>query len=524
MDYENKKIITLGTFSVIYNNWIPYAVGCLISYCKTIPEINRRYFFNDPLYEQKPITEYKEILKSTDILGLTCYVWNQGYNDFLAQYFKTLNPKGVVVYGGPQVPEDPELKVEFDQRPYLDKSIAGLGEIAFSEFLLNLPESNAVLTDMPVPYLDSTFDNLLAQDKDFKISFETNRGCPFSCSFCDWGGQARSKITKFNLEKIYKTIETIYTYKNISELEILDANFGIFPRDIDIIDKMIECQVENNNYLKISYSGLVKNGSNHLPIIMEKIFNNMPVDQRNLKISFQTHSHDVLKLINRSNINNNKLIPLIDEFKKKDIPTTSEMIIALPGETANSWLDTLHCNYQDMQIDFVRTYILHVVANTPLYTDVKNKNYGIKSKKIMYKNNEVEIIHQCNSYDLDEIKLMFSYFWLFNTLINTNILKNNVKNVKHEIKFLYENINTMPFIKNLLDCYLALVEKVFEDISITELDTSLEINFFNNTLRGSEIEQILNNKELFLKELSQYYDNLPDIKFNKLHSALSVIC
>ncbi len=46
----------------------------------------------------------------------------------------------------------------------------------------------------------------------------------------------------FNIEEIYKTIEEIYTHKNISELEILDANFGILPRDIDIIDKMIECQ------------------------------------------------------------------------------------------------------------------------------------------------------------------------------------------------------------------------------------------------------------------------------------------
>ena len=524
MDYENKKVITLGTFSVIYNNWLPYASGCLISHCKSIPEINKNYIFNEPLYEQKPIYEYKEVLKNTDILGLTCYVWNQGYNDDLAQYFKKINPNGIVVYGGPQVPEDSTLKTKFDQRPYLDKSIAGLGEIAFSEFLLDFPASNTVLTTMPTPYLDGTFDNLLAQNKEFKISFETNRGCPFSCSFCDWGGQARSRITKFDLNTIYNTIEKIYTYRNISELEILDANFGIFPRDIDIIDKMIECQTNNNNYLRISYSGLVKNGSKHLPVIMEKIFNNMPIDQRNLKISFQTHSHNVLKLINRSNINNDKLIPLIDEFKKKNIPTTSEMIIALPGETAESWLNTLHYNYQEMQIDFVRTYILHVVANTPLYIDVKNKHYNIKSKKIMYKNNEVEIIHRCNSYDLNEIKLMFSYFWLFNTLINTNILKGNVKNLKDDIKFLYKNITTMPFIKQLLDKYLLLVEKVFEDIPVTKLENNLEINFFSSTLRGNEIKEIFENKKLFLSELSQYYDNLPEIKFNKLHSSLSVIC
>jgi len=523
MTYSKKKI-TLGSFSVIYNNWLPYAAGCLISYCKTIPEINKKYVFNDPLYQQKSVEDYKKILEETDILGLTCYVWNQSYNDRLAKYFKKIKPNGIVVYGGPQVPEDLTLKKEFDQRPYLDKSIAGLGEVSFSEFLLDLPFSNNKLLDMPTPYIDGTFDNLLNKNEDFKVSFETNRGCPYNCSFCDWGGQARSKITIFDIDKIYKTIEKIYTYKNISELEILDANFGILPRDIEIIDKIVEYQNKYNNKLKISYSGLAKNGSKHLPIIMEKIFNNLPIDQRNLKISFQTHTKKVLKLVDRANINNDKLIPLIEEFKKKNIPTTSEMIIALPGETAESWLDTLHYNYHTLGIDFVRTYVLHVVANTSLYKDVKEKKYGIKTKKIVYKENEVEIIHQCDSFDLDEIKLMFSYFWLFNTLINTNILKNKVDNLKKEVKNLYKNIDKMPYIKSLLTEYLQLVEKVFQDTDISYLETVTEISFFSNTLRGNELNKIVKNQDMFFKDLSTYYNNFPVLKFNKLNGAISTIC
>jgi hypothetical protein len=257
---------------------------------------------------------------------------------------------------------------------------------------------------------------------------------------------------------------------------------------------------------------------------MEKIFNNLPIDQRNLKISFQTHTKEVLKLIDRDNINNNKLLPLIDEFKKKNIPTTSEMIIALPGETAESWLDTLHCNYHTLGIDYVRTYILHVVANTPLYKNVKEKKYGIKTKKIIYKENEVEIIYQCNSFDLEEIKLMFSYFWLFNTLVNTNILKGKIKNLKKEIMFLYQNIETMPFIKSLLDEYILLVKKTFQDEEFTYLDKDLEINFFNNTLRGNEIKEISYNIDLFLKDLSKYYSDLPKLEFNNLNGALSTIC
>lgn len=498
------KNILLGSISVIYSNWLPYASGCLISYCKSVPGINERYNFFDPIYKQKPVVEYRDILLQTDILGLTCYVWNQSYNNKLAAYYKRLVPHGQVVYGGPQVPEDTELKKLYDNAHPHDVSIAGLGEINFAEWLLELPKSNSVLRDVPTPYLDGTFDTILSSGENIKVSFETNRGCPYGCTFCDWGGQARNKIVQFDLDTIYKTINAIYSHGNISELEILDANFGILPRDISIIDKMIECQNKHNNNLRISYSGLAKNGSKHLPVIMEKVFNNLPIDQRNLKISFQTHTKVVLQQINRDNIKNEKLYPLIREFKDKNIPTTSEMIIALPGETADSWLKTLHYNFHDLGIDFVRTYILHVVANTPLYHQLQAGQYELRTKKIIYADNEVEILHHCNSFDFEELKLMFSYFWIFNTFINTGMLKSQVKNLYNEVKYIHENLNHMPFISKLLHDYLELVEKVFSPFPVTELHNKEEIMFFTSTLKGNEINEILNNQELICQELNMY--------------------
>ena len=56
--------------------------------------------------------------------------------------------------------------------------------------------------EMPTPYLDGVFDSILAEEKRVKASFETNRGCPFKCAFCDWGGQARSKVTKFDMDPL----------------------------------------------------------------------------------------------------------------------------------------------------------------------------------------------------------------------------------------------------------------------------------------------------------------------------------
>ena len=494
--------VQLCSISTIHQNWIPYASGCLISYCKSIPEINEQFEFLDPIYK---VGQYD--FEGVDILGLTCYVWNQSFNDNLAQSYKKLNPKGTVIYGGPQIPEDLLLKEKFDNdRPWLDKSIIGLGEIAFSEWLLFLPPSGKVLNKLPTPYTDGIFDTIFNNEGTFKVSFESNRGCPYKCAYCDWGGQAKSKLTIFDQSDVFNTIDKIYQYPNIKELEILDANFGILEQDIDIINYMISCQEKYNNRIKISYSGLAKNGSKHLPVILSKIFESLPVDQRNLKVSFQTHTPEVLKVIQRSNIDNKKLMPLVNVYKKKNIPITSEMIIALPGETADSWLKTLAYNYEVLGIDHIRTYILHLVANVPMNTTEYKEKYQLKSKKIQYGHEEVEIVHKCYSFDLDELVKMFDYHWVFNNLINSNIVKSKSKDIIKECKYFFESEH--PFLDMILNKQRNLVKRIFEDIPISILKDKAEIRFFCASLRTNDLELIINNSETVKKELYPIYGNL----------------
>lgn len=497
-----KKKILLGSISIIHSNWLPYAAGCLISYCNRIEAITQRYEFHTPIYKHKPVEYYRDLFLDTDILGLTCYVWNQSYNDELSKYFKSVNPNGIVIYGGPQIPERAEEKLQFDaERDWVDCTIAGLGEIAFAEWLQDLEYSNATLKTMPTPYTDGVFDSLLNTGEDFKVSFETNRGCPYSCAFCDWGGQSKSKLTKFDINKVYETIDYIYKFKNISELEILDANFGILKQDIDIIDYMIAKQNENDNYLKISYSGLAKNGSKNLPIILQKIFDNVSIDQRNLKLSFQTHTPEVLEIINRSNIDNSRLLPLINEYKANNIPTTSEMIIALPGETADSWLKTLHYNYHTLGIDYVRTYFLHLVSNIDMSSDEYKERYGIKTKIIKIGHQEFEIIHRCMSYDLDELVKMFDYHWFYHNLINTDLLKSHINNVYEDCLMFFEQLENMPTLSVIVEKNRDLVRRIFSDTQVTELHNSLEQRYFSSSLRTNDLEQIIKNHKHIEDEL-----------------------
>ena len=553
------KTVQLGTISVIHETWLPYAAACLISYCNKIPEIKENYTFNEPLYKYKPVEEYTELFKTIDVFGLTCYVWNQAYNDQLMSHYKDVNPNGIAMYGGPNIPEDLELAEQFaKEHPYIDIFWVGPGEKLVSNFLKNIDApiqthdggfgigwNNVEVGrklyqietyEMPTPYLDGTFDSILAREKRVKASFETNRGCPFKCAFCDWGGQARSKVTKFDIDPVNAQLDFLYKHTNIAELEILDANFGMLPRDLDVVKKMKANKEATGNNHKISYSGLAKNGSKWLPEIIDIIHNNLDADQRNLKVSFQTHSLETLKVINRDNINNDKLLPLIDSFKSKGLPVTSEMIIALPGETADSWLYSLNKDYE-LGIDFMRSYFLNLVPNTEIYTKQFRKEYNVKSKilafpysfsglgykklhnepefrdeRSTYEFEEIEIMHQCSSYDLPELLKMFDYWWFYHNFYNARTLSNSIKyqvergtSVADQIKMFYNSLDNMPLMKWLVGKNRDIITKIFCDEERTEVQDLATYLYFSRCLRSDEIYQIWHHKEDIVNEMSKIY-------------------
>ena len=66
--------------------------------------------------------------------------------------------------------------------------------------------------------------------------FETNRGCPFKCTYCIWGIAALNKVRKFSLEdRILLELDHVASnYPKIPSWIIADANFGMMKRDVEI--------------------------------------------------------------------------------------------------------------------------------------------------------------------------------------------------------------------------------------------------------------------------------------------------
>ena len=94
----------------------------------------------------------------------------------------------------------------------------------------------------PSPYLAGEFEYLLPEGKDhnYQIIIETNRGCPFLCTYCYWGKGGNTTKYKFHsLDRIFAEIDWV-AKKKIEYLFNADSNFGMHRRDAKIAKDLVK--------------------------------------------------------------------------------------------------------------------------------------------------------------------------------------------------------------------------------------------------------------------------------------------
>jgi len=256
--------VSSSQFNYTYGNRIhlPYSIALLVSYIKTKEKFSQFKFEKTFVFRtEEKIEEYIEKCRDSDILLCSSYVWNWEINTLLAKKVKEINPKCLIIFGGPQVPEI--LEDFFEKYPFVDIVVHGEGEIIFENILSEyLKERNYLkikgistkdfttepqerikdFDSMPSPYLTNTVLDLVDNVDGYQwiASWETNRGCPYQCTFCDWGSATATTMRKWSEERLYKEIEWFGDHK-IPYIDGCDANFGIYrDRDLQIAKKLGE--------------------------------------------------------------------------------------------------------------------------------------------------------------------------------------------------------------------------------------------------------------------------------------------
>ena len=212
---------------------------------------------------------------------------------------------------------------------------------------------------LPSPFLTGLFD-AYAEVPGTNVTTETNRGCPYGCTFCDWGSATSSRIRKFDLQRVFDEIEWC-AKSHMQAIGPADSNFGIFERDVPIAEFVAQMKETYGypRYFGVSYA---KNTVKHLQHIIQTISRAGIVVQGIL--SLQTMDEDTLAAVHRSNIKTEKYDLLAGEMRRADLPLFVDLMQGLPGSTTESFTgDLQQCIEREVQVRIPQTTLL---VNSPM--------------------------------------------------------------------------------------------------------------------------------------------------------------
>jgi putative methyltransferase len=355
--------------------WIPYSIGCLWSYASQFEDIKQNVDLKDIIFRRENVDTLVDRLEDPDIIAFSCYMWNWEWSKAVAQRVKQRYPKCKIVFGGPQVTDRPEEEEFFKHHKYVDSISLAEGEQSFTDILRNLISGKLIEKiynyprldelDIPSPYLTGVFEKIIADNPGvlWNGTLETNRGCPFACTFCDWGGLTYSKLKKFPEEKVLQELHWM-AHNKMDYVTIADANFGVFTdRDMKFTEELVELQKEYG-YPQVVDATWYKNSSEEIMEIVKKFISSG--FNRGLTLSVQSMDMDVLEEIKRRNMEFSNLKHIFDICNREQIPSYTELILGLPKETFESWSKGL-CDVIEMgQHNAIESWLAQLLENAHL--------------------------------------------------------------------------------------------------------------------------------------------------------------
>jgi len=345
---------------------LPINIGYIASYC------TKRFGNKVDIKLFKYIEELEKAINESppDILGLSNYVWSQNVSNEMFKLFTKKNPDGLKIWGGPNFPIDmPSQKKFFENFKDVDVYIPTDGEIGFSNLvekalqvntkemrskvlqepidgcMIKNPDGNLLYTiegtrirnldEIPSPYLTGILDHFF--DDKLVPMLQTNRGCPFLCTFCTDGRESVNQVNRFGKQRVKDELDYIakHVKENIHSLYISDLNFGMLPGDLETCNSIVKIQKKYNYPEKINAT----TGKNNQERIIESIksLNGTML----MSMSVQSMDEQVLTNIKRANISAEKMVELSPTIHEYGVNTSGEIIMGMPGQSYASVLDTI---------------------------------------------------------------------------------------------------------------------------------------------------------------------------------------
>ena len=311
------------------------------------------------------------LIEDPTLVGFSVYVWNAGLSRAVARRLKELRPDIYIMFGGPYS-EYKEDKEYFRVNSYIDFTCQtdGYGEVFLNELLYQIETDH---NWMSVPFMVRATDTGYEQSAPFaKRSFvwpkrifernldylstvkesgnqnipvmtiyETHRGCPYKCSFCEWSGGINSKVSFKSTEEIIDDLTWLSTNGYLENLHLVEANFGQLDRDVQLIEMLCDMKAQHGSPKYITIYGLSKSKKKNVYQI-DRLLGGAKLAY-DFKISIQDLEQSVLDNIHRVDESWSKQFDEYELIRKETgVPFKAELIRGLPGSTIDNYYSAVN--------------------------------------------------------------------------------------------------------------------------------------------------------------------------------------
>lgn len=442
---------------------VPLALGMVMAYAKVHENGRLRdlYDFEPYWFAGRPAV--RSMLNDGPAVFLfSNYVWSHGENMRTSAMVKRISPESITIHGGPDTPKyEADTEAYLRDHPEVDIVIRGEGELTCAEVLDalggRLAGRNGDLSDLrdvagiafrdgdeivrtpdrpriadldilPSPYLTGLFQEQ-AEATVSLIILETNRGCPYGCTFCDWGSATQSRIRKFSMERVVEELEWIGRNK-MPRLFIADANFGIFERDVEIAEHLKRINAEHGSPTRFQTS-FAKNTVKHTRRIVASLVDAGMITEAS--IALQSADPDTLLAVNRSNIRTDKYRELAREFRGAGLPLYVDLMMGLPGATLDSFkADLQDCVDHELPAKLYRTELL---VNSPMNAPTYLEEHAIETESVTDRRARVvrKLLVSTSTYSRDDYLRMERIRRTFTVFDNYVVLRLVARFVRQEL-------------------------------------------------------------------------------------------
>ena len=306
-----------------------------------------------------------------DVLCTSHYVWNhEVLINQLNNIKSKINKHIKIIAGGPSI--NVNLDTDFFKKyPAIDFAVYGPGEQAFADIIKSQIDgvplkafntSNCgwmnpntgqpivaqykfvkMISTSPLTANQELFSKMVTslhcQVSELIFPYMLTRGCPYTCTFCDWNSGLGTKVSR--RKNTYQQEIDLFQQLGIKKIFLADANVGQYDEDVAMIEYFAEKNLKENARFKLSgnYSKLRKDVNLKIFDIMAK----SDLTECTLNLSIQDTNKQVLENISRPDVGWDAHLKIANKLQQ-DYPkllVAAQLIYGLPGQTPDTWRQTL---------------------------------------------------------------------------------------------------------------------------------------------------------------------------------------